>query len=398
MIRMCTYLLVLSLCINILTVPPVESCSTFMLSRDDCLIVGHNLDQEFYTPGMIHINRQGENKRSVSSFELSLTDVTTPILEWTSKYGSVTFSLLGRGLPDGGMNEAGLVVNEMGLGESEFPFSDTLPTMLVHQWIQYQLDMFADVEEVIQNLANINVQPMGTFTPASWANYHAFISDSSGDYAIIEFLNKSIIVHRGKTAPVPVLCNFPYERELKRLENYQSFWGKIRRWLNLEHDMRFVIAAETLEEYSLGVTQSPTDFCFELLSSLQFNYTKQWSIVYDVKNFRISFRTVGHPEIKFLDFSDLDFSAKADFKILPSIDLDLAGGDIYDNLIDYSIEADEAVIETFMRTLIEFFITDNQLSCDADGYLLKWYDFDLQHLIDRALEISQKTVRHDMIK
>ncbi len=396
MIRICIYLMVLLLCINTLTVSPVESCSTFMLSCDDCLVVGHNLDQEFYTPGMIHINRQGENKRSVSSFELSLTDVTTPILEWTSKYGSVTFSLLGRGLPDGGMNEVGLVVNEMALGESKFPFNDTLPTMLVHQWIQYQLDMFADVEEVIQNLPNINVQPMATFTPASWANYHAFISDSSGDYAIIEFLNESIVIHRGENAPVPVLCNFPYKKELKRLENYQSFWGKIKRWLNWGHDMRFVIAAEKLEEYSLDENQSPIDFGFELLSSIQYNYTKQWSIVYDLKNFRVSFRTVKYPDIKFLNFFDLDFSAEANFKILPNIDLDWKG-DISDNLIDYSIEADKAVIETFMRTLIEYFITDNQLSCDVDGYLLKWYDFDLQHLIDRALEISQKTVRQDKI-
>lgn len=161
--------------------------------------------------------------------------------------------------------------------------------------------------------------------------------------------------------------------------------------------MRFVIAAVKLEEYSLDENQSPIDFGFELLSSIQYNYTKQWSIVYDLKNFRVSFRTVKYPDIKFLNFSDLDFSAEANFKILPNIDLDWKG-DISDNLIDYSIEADKAVIETFMRTLIEFFITDNQLSCDADGYLLKWYDFDLQHLIDRALEISQKTVRHDMIK
>jgi len=258
MIKTYMNILVLFLAANLLIITPVESCSTFMLSCDDCLVVGHNLDQEFYTPGMIHINRQGENKRSVSSIELSLTNTPTPILEWSSKYGSVTFSLLGRGLPDGGMNEAGLTVSEMALGESKFPFSDTLPTMLIHQWIQYQLDMFANVEEVIQNLPNINVQPMATFTPASWANYHALISDSSGDFAIIEFLNKSIIVHRGKTAPVPVLCNLPYKKELKRLENYQSFWGKIRRWLNLEHDMRFVIAAETLEECSLDETQSPT--------------------------------------------------------------------------------------------------------------------------------------------
>jgi len=366
-----------------------------MLSRDGNMIVGHNLDQEYYTPGMIHVNRRGEPKRSVSSLELSLTETPTPILEWSSKYGSVTFSPFGVGLPDGGMNEAGLVVNEMGLGESDFPFSDTLPTMLAHQWIQYQLDMFADVEEVIQSLPKINVQPMGSFTPASWANYHAFISDSSGDFAIIEFLEKSIIVHRGETAPVPVLCNSPYEKELKRLEDYQSFLGKIRRWLNRGSDMRFVIAAEALEEYNLDETQSPTDFCFELLSGLQFDQTKQWSIVYDTENFRVSFRTVRHPDIKFLNFSDLDFSPEADYRILPSIDMG-GVGDVSDKLVVHSMEADKEIIETFMTSMVQFFITNNQLSCDADGYLLKYHDFNLQYLIDRAVEISQKTVRQEI--
>jgi penicillin V acylase-like amidase (Ntn superfamily) len=363
-----------------------------MLSNDSSIVVGHNLDQEFYTPGMIHINRRGEDKRSVSSIELSLTDTPTPILNWTSKFGSVTFSLLGQGLPDGGMNEAGLAVNEMALVESDYPFSDTLPTMLAHQWIQYQLDMFANVKEVIQNLPKINVQPMGTFTPASWANYHAFVSDSSGDFAIIEFLEKSIVVHRGEAAPVPVLCNSPYDKELKRLQGCQSLWSKIRRWLNRKPYMRFAIAAEALEEYNLYETQSPTEFCFELLSSLQFDQTKQWSIVYDVENFRVSFRTVSHPDIKFLNFSDLDFSPEADYRILPSIDMD-GVGDVSDKLVVHSMEADKEIIETFMTSMVQFFITNNQLSCDADGYLLKYHDFNLQYLIDRAVEISQKTMR-----
>jgi len=129
-----------------------------------------------------------------------------------------------------------------------------------------------------------------------------------------------------------------------------------------------------------------------LLANLQFDYTKQWSIVYDVMNLRVSFRTVGYPEIKFLNYSDLDFSAEADYLILPSIDIDDTG-DISDNLTDYSIEADKVVIATFMTTLIEYFISSNQLSCDADGYLMKWYDFDLKYLIDRGVEISQKTIR-----
>jgi len=163
-------------------------CSTFMLSREGCLIVGHNLDQSFYTPAIIHINPGGEWIRSISSFDLGLGDVKTPALEWVSKYGSATFSYLGRNLPDCGINEVGLTVSEMALAESAFPFSDSLPTMIVHQWIQYQLDNFAMVEEVLEHLGKINIEPVSTFTPPASANYHFFITDARGGVAIIEFL------------------------------------------------------------------------------------------------------------------------------------------------------------------------------------------------------------------
>jgi len=146
--RIIIHTLILFLSGSFLRVSPAVSCSTFMLSRKNCLIVAHNLDQSFYTPGMIHVNRRGEKKRSVSCFDLQITDKKPPILEWTAKYGSVTFSLLGRNLPDGGMNEAGLTV----------------------RWLQYQLDNYATVAEVLEHLQDINIEPSSTFTPPASAN------------------------------------------------------------------------------------------------------------------------------------------------------------------------------------------------------------------------------------
>ena len=50
----------------------VYPCSTFMISRGGCLVLAHNLDQSFFTPGMIHINRRSERKRSVGFFDLQV--------------------------------------------------------------------------------------------------------------------------------------------------------------------------------------------------------------------------------------------------------------------------------------------------------------------------------------
>ena len=367
------------------------ACSTIMISHDRTCLVGHNLDQEFYTPGMIHVNLRGESKSSVSGYDLGVTETSTPILNWVSRYGSVSFSPLGRGLPDGGINEAGLTVNEMALGESQFPFSDSLPTILAHQWIQYQLDMFANVEELIDGLPKINVQPVSTFTPVSWANYHAFVADRSGDFAIIEFLDSSIVVHRGDDAPVPVLCNSPYKQELKRLKSYEGFFGDIKKWFHSNRDIRFVIAAEALGEYCTEQYEDGVDFCFEILTGMQYKSTKQWSIVYDLNNSTVHFRTVGHPATKSLSLADVDFSEESRALILPDIDLSL-GGDISSRLVPYSLEADRAVTTRFMTSLVDFIVKSNHAS-GADDYLLEHHGFTLEQFIDRAVALGQKTMK-----
>lgn len=68
---------------------------------------------------------------------------------WTSKYASVTFNQFGQEKPFGGMNEAGLVVEQMMLGETEYPAPDGRPVIELLQWIQYQLDCCRSTAEVI---------------------------------------------------------------------------------------------------------------------------------------------------------------------------------------------------------------------------------------------------------
>ena len=387
MTRICVFALILFLCASLPTASPAVSCSTFMLNRDDCLIVGHNLDQEFYTPGIIHVNRRSEKKRSVSRFDLELTDIETPILEWTSKYGSVTFSPLGRNLPDGGMNEAGLTVSEMGLGESVFPFNDSRPTMLSHLWIQYQLDNYATVDEVVAHLGDINIEPSSTFTPPASSNYHLFVTDSQGNVAIIEFLEDGPQVYTNSSVPVPALCNLPYHRELEQLETYRGMLGWINRFLDSDKDIRFVKCAEALEEFKTFTVGDPVEYCFDVLARLQFEWTKQWSVVYDVKSKRIYFRTTRGPSIRFFDFDDLDFSAEAPSTVFEDIDVNLSG-DISDRFVAFTSDADRSVIDRFLRSLVRFVAKSDDLE-KMDFHMLENYGFNVARYVDRALETTE---------
>ena len=385
--RLIRFLPLIIIFLELQLISPIYACSTFMLFQNNNLLVGHNLDQEFYTPGSIYLNRRGERKRSISCFDLELTDIETPILEWTSKYGSITFSPHGRNLPDGGMNEIGLTVSEMGLAESEFSFNSKHPTMLSHLWIQYQLDNYATVEEVLKHLHDINIEPSSTFTPPASSNYHLFVTDSQGNMAIIEFIEGDVKVYTNESAPVHALCNSTYQNELERLESYQGYFGWLKKFLDRRKDMRFVKCAEALKEVMEIKVSKPVNFCFDLLKSMQYAQSKQWSIVYDVRNMRIYFRTARGPNIRYFDFNAFDFSDNALPLMVQDIDKNIMG-DFSDHFVGFTPEADRISIGRFLRSLVQFVAKTNDLE-KMDDHMLKNYDMDVESYIDRALKFSE---------
>lgn len=379
--------LILVVAANFMTVSPAVSCSTFMLAREGCVVIGHNLDQSFYTPGMIHVNRRSERKRSVSAYDIKLADRKSPILHWTSKYGSVTFSLLGRNLPDGGMNEAGLTLNEMGLGESVFSFADSLTAMLCHLWIQYQLDNFGTVGEVLDHLGDIRIEPISTFTPPSSANYHFFVTDSQGNAAVIEFYQGGPRVYRNESMPVPALCNLPYGQDLERVRVYRGIGGWIRRRLDSGKDLRFVRCADALEQYRVFAQDEPIGYCFDLLKSLQSDRTKQWSVVYDAKHRRVYFRTTRADSVKHFDFDSLDFSADATPMVIGNIDVD-SKGDVSDRFTPFSPDADRELIGGFLHSLVRF-VAKTEDAGRMDRHMIDHYGMDVSRYISRAMRTTE---------
>src|SRR5215813_3170068 len=85
-------------------------CTTFVLQGKDNVYFGRNLDWD-WEDGLVIVNPRNETKAS-----LVIIPGNKP-LKWTSKYGSVTFNQFGQEMPFGGMNEAGLVVENMHLPE-----------------------------------------------------------------------------------------------------------------------------------------------------------------------------------------------------------------------------------------------------------------------------------------
>lgn len=361
-------------------------CSTFMLRSGPTLIVGHNLDQEFYTPGAVFVNPRGEVKQNRNGSHLGLAGGASPTVSWISRFGSVTFSILGRGLPDGGINEAGLVVNEMALGQSRFPADSQKPTLFIHQWLQYQLDNHATVEECLMHVSDLAIDPRATFSPVSQANYHFFIADASGQSAVVEFLDGEPVIHLGDEVKVPALCNMPYAYELHRLDKVSGFGGWLHRWLDSDNDQRFLVCADGLRGFDPARHGDGTEYALELLTRMQFDSTRQWSILYDISDRKIIFRTAASPTVKTLDLARVPFTPSAGVRMLRDIDA-VPAADVSAFLEPFHEELNEGVIERFLRSLLSF-VCRSDAESDFDRYLREQHDLTFQEYLAKAHQVS----------
>lgn len=100
---------------------------------------------------------------------LPLIDDPNP-LGWTSIFGSLTFNQYGREFPNGGMNQAGLVVEIMKFSESKYSGPKDLHVQGIRslncfQWVQYQLDTAPSVGVAIKNAAAVRLANPGMQLP-----------------------------------------------------------------------------------------------------------------------------------------------------------------------------------------------------------------------------------------
>lgn len=88
--------------------------------------------------------------------------------------------------------------------------------MFCAQWIQYQLDNYKSVKEVIKHL---NEGPNIDWWPnAAGSNF--FLTDAEGNSATIALLNNKYTVLKSKDMPMPLLCNSQYHKDLEVVQKY----------------------------------------------------------------------------------------------------------------------------------------------------------------------------------
>lgn len=158
-----------------------HACTAFMYKVNGKIYTGRNYDWSI-GDHLVVVNPKGKAKFSMENKGKDL--------KWVSSYGSITFNQFGVELPNGGMNEAGLVMAVLWLNNSKYELKDNRKELNELQFIQYQLDNSSSVSEVINSLQKVRVT-------GERADIHYFISDAKGNAAVIEFVNGKAIVNKG---------------------------------------------------------------------------------------------------------------------------------------------------------------------------------------------------------
>jgi len=332
--------------------PYAFACTTFFINKNGQLVFGRNYDW-ITSAGMVCTNLKGLAKTSANNKPGEKS------ISWISKYGSISFNQYGKEFPTGGMNETGLVVELMWADGSKYPKPDNRPALGVLQWIQFLLDNYNSVEEVISSDSRIRISPDNP-------PLHYLVADASDNVATIEFLDGKMVVHKGNELPFPVLTNSSYDQSVKTANESNVLSGNPSMNFQDNSLVRFTKACSMVNSFQVKNINKPViDFAFEILDTVSQKEFTKWSIVYDLKNKIVYFKTANYPEVKSVSFRAFDFQCPAVSKVL-NMNQPMKG-DVNAEFKTFNEELNRAVLDKAIKeSKSQVPLTEK----DEDGFIL----------------------------
>jgi choloylglycine hydrolase len=308
-----------AVCAAAIATGSAHACTTFCYQSGATRVFGKNYDWNV-DDGLVVVNKRGVVKTA-------FTDDNPA--RWKSRYASVTFNQYGREFPSGGINEKGLVVELMWLDETVYPAPDGRAGLPTLQWIQYQLDNAATIDDVVASDASVRIVATGS------AKIHFLVADAKGGVAAVEYLDGKTVLHRGAALPYAVLTNDTYDDAAA----YTRTIAAERLPRSTSSLDRFARAAVRTRERGAGDAVARA---FDVLDDVaQDDYT-QWSIVYDMGDRRAYFRTRLHRDVRWIDLDALDPSCLTPVRV---VDVNAKhSGDLSQNLVEYAVEANRELV------------------------------------------------------
>jgi penicillin V acylase-like amidase (Ntn superfamily)/uncharacterized protein (DUF2141 family) len=274
---------VLALLITIIST--ASACSAVFVKKGQ-MYLGKNFDW-YSGNGIILQNRRGMKK---VAYGLD----TNNVVGWTSRYGSITFNQVGKEFPYGGVNERGLAIEMLWYSDSYYEESGK-PTLSELEWVQYNLDNYKTAAEVQFYLDSMNINPVHS-------NLHYIVADRGGRSFVVDFVNGKAVVSNTKDE-FQALTNSNYKSSLTYFEKNKD---KIN-FESRESEDRFCQLTDNVQRRDTRRIES----MFTLLkesSEERDNYKTYWTIVYDLGNMMLYFKSFDNQKVKQINLADIGLS------------------------------------------------------------------------------------------
>lgn len=308
------------------------ACSAFLLEGRDGPVVGKSYDWSDER-GVLVVNPRGLAKRA-----LVLAPGATPAA-WSSRFASLTFNQYGRELPNGGINESGLVVEVLILQTSVPARPDDRAVVTELGLVQYLLDQAATTREAVALARAVRVAP-------AYAPLHYFVCDAQAECAALELLGGKLVVSTGADMVARALTNSEYAESARALAAARGAKKVDRGMSSLQRFVRVAQGAAARSD-SPGVARA-----WSLLESVQFDaaHGTQWQIVYEPRERRVHFRSRRHPSVKTVALGALNGACGE-----PAMTLSLgsdASGEVSGALTPYSEAANLELVRATLAPML----------------------------------------------
>jgi choloylglycine hydrolase len=332
-------------------------CTDFVVEAQDGTLV-HGRSLEFAMDLQTELNVAQRNLHFVSKAPKSQKGV-----EWSSKYGYLKATVLGKNFAMDGLNEMGLSFGYLwlpGTQYQEVPMSSPKKGLDFIDFGDWILGNFSTIDELRKALPEVFVwgHPLPPF-PAM-PPVHAAIHDRLGKHLVIEFLQGEMKIYDN---PNTVLTNYPpFEWQLINLQNYIGLkaanaapiewkgmalsgsgqgsgflgipgdWTPPSRFVRMSTFLRFAKEAENsadavnLAEHLLNTVDIPIGEIEE--GEGKQDYT-QWVVMKDLTHRIFYFRSYKDLTLKAIDLKKIDFKSKLKFSSIPI--------DLHQNYVEISI-------------------------------------------------------------
>lgn len=319
-----------------------KKIASYVLAAFSSVLVSLNLVESSYacsravytSPDSTHVVT-GRNMDWFESLDASLWVMPREIkhngaagqnsIEWTSKYGSVVITAFDKAVADG-LNEKGLAVNALYLGETNFGKRNIdTPGISWAGYVQYLLDNFATVSEAVKTMQSSNLEVVSSPIPGSKPKpptLHFSLSDATGDSAIFEYLNGKLVIHHGKQ--YKVMTNSPiYSKQIALNAYWQTVGGENMLPGTVRASDRYVRANYYVNQ--LPAAKNNLDAISGVMSVMRNVAQPQATVNPDVPNISPTiwqsianntakvyyFQQSNLPSGVWLDFKELNFSANS---------------------------------------------------------------------------------------